>query len=118
MKKGTIMAGIILGAGVGLTSCGGQIKLDYPETKKVDTVDVYFGTQVADPYRWLEDDNSAETAEWVKAQNAVTNDYLSTIPFRGALKEKLTALSNYEKMGTPWKEEGKYYYFKKNIIHR
>lgn len=114
MKKSTIMAGIILGAGASLTSCGGQVKLDYPETKKVDTVDVYFGTQVADPYRWLEDDNSAETAEWVKAQNAVTNDYLSTIPFRGALKEKLTALSNYEKMGTPWKEDGKYYYFKNN----
>lgn len=112
MKKTTIMAGIILGATTGLVGCNGQAKLDYPETKKVDTVDVYFGTQVADPYRWLEDDNSTETAEWVKAQNAVTNDYLETIPFRGELKEKLTALSNYEKMGTPWKEDGKYYFFK------
>ena len=110
------MAGIILGAGAsaGLVGCSGQVKLDYPETKKVDTVDVYFGTQVADPYRWLEDDNSAETAEWVKTQNAVTNSYLEKIPFRAKLKEKLTVLTNYEKMGTPWKEEGKYYYFKNN----
>ena len=116
MKKTEIMAGIILGAGAsaGLVGCSGQIKLDYPETKKVDTVDVYFGTQVADPYRWLEDDNSAETAEWVKAQNAVTDSYLEKIPFRAKLKEKLTALTNYEKMGTPWKEEGMYYYFKNN----
>lgn len=116
MKKTKIMAGIILGAGAsaGLVGCSGQVKLDYPETKKVDTVDVYFGTQVADPYRWLEDDNSAETAEWVKAQNAVTDSYLEKIPFRAKLKEKLTALTNYEKMGTPWKEEGKYYYFKNN----
>ena len=113
-KKTTIMASVILGAGASaaLMGCGGQAKLDYPETKKVDTVDVYFGTEVADPYRWLEDDNSAETAEWVAAQNAVTNAYLEKIPFRGALKEKLTTLSNYEKMGTPWKEDGKYYYFK------
>lgn len=116
MKKTAIMTGIILGAGASacLVGCNGQAKLDYPETKTVDTTDVYFGTQVADPYRWLEDDNSAETAEWVKAQNAVTDSYLEKIPFRNTLKEKLTALSNYEKMGTPWKEEGKYYYLKNN----
>lgn len=116
MKKTVIMAGIILGTGAsaGLVGCNGQVKLDYPETKKVDTVDVYFGTQVADPYRWLEDENSVETAEWVKAQNAITNSYLGQIPFRTKLKEKLTALTNYEKMGTPWKEESKYYYFKNN----
>lgn len=116
MKKTVIMAGVILGAGVsaGLLGCSGQVKLDYPETKKVDTVDVYFGTKVADPYRWLEDDNSIETAEWVKAQNAVTESYLEQIPFRAELKDKLTALTNYEKMGTPWKEDGKYYYFKNN----
>ena len=70
---------------------------------------MYFGKQVADSYRWLEDDNSEETAEWVAAQNAVTNAYFEQIPFRKDLKEKLTALSNYEKMGTPWKEDGKYY---------
>lgn len=116
MKKTVIMAGVILGTGVsaGLLGCSGQAKLDYPETKKVDTVDVYFGTKVADPYRWLEDDNSIETAEWVKSQNAVTESYLEQIPFRTELKDKLTALTNYEKMGTPWKEDGKYYYFKNN----
>lgn len=110
------MAGIILGtsASACLVGCKGQVKLDYPETKTVDTVDVYFGTQVADPYRWLENDNSEETAEWVKAQNAVTDSYLENIPFRGKLKEKLTALVNYEKMGIPWKEEGKYYFYKNN----
>ena len=110
------MASAILGAGASacLAGCSGQAKLEYPATKTVDTVDVYFGTQVADPYRWLEDDNSAETAEWVKAQNEVTNAYLETIPFRNKLKEQLTALSNYEKMGTPWKEDGKYYFYKNN----
>lgn len=113
MKKSIIMAGLVMGASaMSLTSCGGQAKLDYPETKTVDTVDVYFGKQVADSYRWLEDDNSEETAEWVAAQNAVTNAYFEQIPFRKDLKEKLTALSNYEKMGTPWKEDGKYYFFK------
>ena len=113
MKKSIIMAGLVMGAGsMALTSCGGQAKIDYPETKTVDTVDVYFGKQVADSYRWLEDDNSEETAEWVAAQNAVTNAYFEQIPFRKDLKEKLTALSNYEKMGTPWKEDGKYYFFK------
>ena len=114
MKKSIIMAGLIAGASASacLVGCNSQAKLNYPETKMVDTVDVYFGTEVADPYRWLEDDNSAETAEWVDAQNAVTNSYLEQIPFRSKLKEKLTALSNYEKMGTPWKNKGKYYFFK------
>ncbi|MBQ4302811.1 MAG: hypothetical protein II769_06790 [Oscillospiraceae bacterium] len=60
-----------------------------PVTREDDTVDVYFGTEVADPYRWLEDDNSAETAEWVKAQNKVTDHYLKGIPFRGKVLERL-----------------------------
>ena len=89
----------------------GQIK--YPVTKKVDTVNTYFGTKVPDPYRWLEDDNSAETAEWVKAENAVTYDYLSKIPYREKLKERLTKVWNYEKVSAPWKK-GKYYFFSKN----
>lgn len=114
MKKTIFMAGVILSSCAVLTGCDSEAKLNYPDTKTVDTTDVYFDTAVADPYRWLEDDNSEETVEWVKAQNAVTNAYLEEIPFRGALKEKLTALSNYEKMGTPWKEDGKYYFFKNN----
>ncbi|SDK81016.1 prolyl oligopeptidase [Salinimicrobium catena] len=101
-----------------LVSCGDQISknttaLDYPETKKVDTVDTYFGTEVKDPYRWLEDDRSAETETWVKAQNEVTFDYLQKIPFREELENRLSALWNYEKIGAPFKE-GDYIYFAKN----
>ena len=90
-----------------------QPKLDYPETKKVDTVDTYFDVAVADPYRWLEDDRSAETEAWVKTQNEVTFGYLDNIPYREELKERLTKLWNYEKVGSPFKE-GDYTYFYKN----
>ncbi len=87
--------------------------LNYPATKKVDTITNYFGTEVKDPYRWLEDDRSAETAAWVIAQNKVTFDYLSKIPYREALKNRLEKLWNYEKIGAPFKE-GDYHYFYKN----
>ena len=90
-----------------------EIQLNYPETKKVDTVDNYFGTEVKDPYRWLEDDRSEETEEWVKTQNKVTFDYLEQIPFREDLKKRLSDLWNYEKVGSPFKE-GDYTYFYKN----
>ncbi|HLS12333.1 MAG TPA: hypothetical protein VK050_09235, partial [Flavobacteriaceae bacterium] len=73
-------------------------KLDYPETKKGDVVDTYFGEEVADPYRWLEDDRSEETGKWVKAQNEVTFDYLNKIPYRKDLEERLKELWNYEKV--------------------
>ena len=85
----------------------------YPKTKKVDTVTNYFGTQVKDHYRWLEDDMSEETARWVKDQNKTTFSYLENIPFREALKKRLTTLWNYEKVGAPFKE-GDYSYFYKN----
>lgn len=85
----------------------------YPETRKDTTVvDDYSGTKVADPYRWLENDTSAETAKWVKEQNAVTNDYLSHIPFRNALKDRLTQLVNYERYSMPSKKHGRYVYSK------
>ena len=87
--------------------------LNYPTTKKVDTVTNYFGTEVKDPYRWLEDDRSEETAAWVKAENKVTFDYLSKIPYRKGLKNRLEKLWNYEKIGAPFKE-GDYHYFYKN----
>lgn len=87
--------------------------LVYPETKKVDTVDTYFGIEIKDPYRWLEDDRSAETEEWVKEQNKVTFGYLEKIPFRDELKDRLSNLWNYEKVGAPYKE-GNYTYFYKN----
>ena len=89
------------------------IALEYPGTKKVDTVDVYFETEVPDPYRWLEDDMSEETAEWVKAQNKVSFGYLDQIPFRDQLKSRLTELWDYEKVSSPFKE-GNYTYYYKN----
>ena len=82
---------------------------DYPEVRKDSVVDDYYGTQIADPYRWLENDTSAETAAWVKAQNEVTFDYLAQIPYREQIKERLTALWDYEKAGTPFKR-GDYYF--------
>jgi prolyl oligopeptidase len=86
---------------------------NYPVTKKVDTVDVYFGTPVADPYRWLEDDQSAETAQWVTAQNEVTFGYLKHIPFRDAVRQRLGEIQNYERISAPVKH-GDYFYYSKN----
>jgi len=88
-------------------------KLQYPQTRKVDHKDTYHGVEVADPYRWLEDANSPETAEWVGQQNKVTFGYLETIPFRAKMKERLTALYNYPKYSAP-SRRGDYYFFSKN----
>lgn len=90
-----------------------EITVTYPETKTVDTIDTYFGVKVKDPYRWLEDDRSKETEAWVKAQNQTTFGYLDNIPFREELKERLSNLWNYEKVGSPF-IEGDYTYFYKN----
>ena len=87
--------------------------MKYPATKKDNTVDHYFGTEVADPYRWLEDDTSAETAAWVSAENKVTQQYLSQILYRDEIKKKLTEIWNYPKDGAPFKV-GEYYFFTKN----
>ena len=89
------------------------IVLDYPETATVDTVDTYFGKEIADPYRWLEDDMSNETADWVSSQNKTTFGYLDNIPYRGELKGRIEKLWNYEKLTSPFKE-GKYTYYYKN----
>ncbi len=91
----------------------GKKGLEYPVTKKVDHVDDYHGTKVADPYRWLEDMNHKDTATWVEAQNKVTHDYLKTIPFRDKLKARYTELWNYEKYYRPVKR-GNYYFYAKN----
>ena len=88
--------------------------ISYPLTTKNETVDDYFAIKVSDPYRWLEDDKSAETAAWVKEQNKVTYDYLSKIPFRDALKARLEKLWNYEKISAPFKEGDFIYYYKNN----
>src|SRR5262245_54656058 len=87
--------------------------LQYPNTKTVDHVDVYHGTKVADPYRWLEDDTSAETAAWVEAQNKVTFAYLEQIPFRQQLLQRLQSLYNYAKYSAP-SRKGDFYFFRKN----
>ena len=96
-----------------LTAQTDPISVTYPYTKKVDTIDRYFDTEVNDPYRWLEDDRSKETEAWVKAENKVTFDYLNKIPFQAALKNRLEKLWNYEKIGAPF-TEGAYTYFYKN----
>lgn len=89
------------------------MKVNYPETKTIDHTDNYFDSIVSDPYRWLEDDRSTETGEWVKSQNEVSFDYLNKIPFRGAIRERLAKLWDYEKYSAPFKE-GDYTYFYKN----
>jgi prolyl oligopeptidase len=85
--------------------------LTYPETRQDKTVvDTYHGTQVADPFRWLEDDNSEETKAWVKAQNEVTFDYLHKLPKRDGLRARLEKLWNYERVGAPFEEGGRWFF--------
>jgi prolyl oligopeptidase len=88
-------------------------KLTYPKSQKVDQVDDYFGTKIKDPYRWLEDDNSPETKAWVIEENKVTSDYLSKIPFRESIKNRITELNNYPKYSAPFRV-GEYFFFYKN----
>ncbi|MFY9618537.1 MAG: prolyl oligopeptidase family serine peptidase [Pyrinomonadaceae bacterium] len=92
---------------------GASSPLKYPETKTVETVDEYFGTKVADPYRWLENNDSPEVAAWVEAQNKVTFAYLDQIPFRSAVKDRLTKLFNYPKYGAP-QRRGEWFISSKN----
>jgi prolyl oligopeptidase len=92
---------------------GGGAPIKYPETKKGDVVDDYFGTKVPDPYRWLEDDRSPEVAAWVEAQNKVTFAYLDQIPYRTAIKDRLMKLYNYPKYGAPTRR-GEWFFSTKN----
>ena len=111
MKKlHVLLAGIAL---FSIIACRQQIKVTYPETAKVDTVEDYFGTSIADPYRWLENDTSAETEAWVIEENAVTDAYLAQIPFREKVRERLEQIWDYPKFGVPFRE-GNYYFFFKN----
>lgn len=119
MKKTTILALFALVA----LGCNEKVQkedkkemkeaLSYPETKKVDTTDTYFGTEIKDPYRWLEDDHSDETKDWVTAENKVTFDYLDKISYRKDLENRLKELWDYERIGTPFKR-GDYIYYYKN----
>lgn len=108
-----LQIGLIFCLSMPIIAQNNKMEIKYPETRKDNTIDTYFGEKVADPYRWLEDDLSAETEAWVKSQNKVTFDYLSQIPYREDIKKRLTELWNYEKFTAPFKE-GDYYYFYKN----
>ncbi len=90
-----------------------NMPLKYPTTKTVDTVDTYFGTKVADPYRWLEDDRSKETEAWVKAENKLTFDYLNQLPGKKEVAQRLSDLYNYPRVSAPHKV-GDYFFFSKN----
>ena len=95
-----------------MTACNTQPKLNYPDAVREEVTETYFGTEVAEPYRWLENDTSAATEAWVIAQNELTYSYLDHIEFRPALKERLTKIYDYPKYGSPFKKNGKYYFFK------
>lgn len=109
--KNTLLALAIAGS----INAQAQMKdIKYPQTRKDNTTDNYFGNNVPDPYRWLEDDRSAETAAWVKSENEITNTYLAQIPFRDAIKKRLEQLWNYERISAPFTEGSFTYYFKNN----
>lgn len=116
MKKITvflIMVGLLAVACQTEKAVAPKPTVNYPTTKKIEHVDTYHGIEVADPYRWLEDDRSEETGAWVKAQNEVTFGYLSSIPFKDELQNRIEKLNDYEKVSAPFKE-GAYEYFYKN----
>ena len=108
MKKKLIVMTMTAFAATGVSAQA----LHYPKAEKDGTVDEYFGVKVADPYRWLENDTSQQTAAWVEAENKVTNAYLQKIPFREKLLSRMTELVNYEKISAPRKRHGKWYFFR------
>ena len=89
-------------------------KLSYPQTKKIEHVDTYFGTKISDPYQWMEDQNAQDVADWVKEENKVTFSYLDKIPFRNSIKERLTKIWNYPKYTVPFKEGNMWFSYKNN----
>ncbi len=112
MKASYLIPALVL-APLALESCGsaGKGKITYPQAPQDSTVDVYFGMEVADPYRPLENDTAAATLAWVEAENKITQDYLAAIPFRDDLRKRLTVLNNYKKIGLPWLgNDGNTYY--------
>jgi prolyl oligopeptidase len=108
IMKTRIFSLLLVGA-----SLHAMAQLSYPKTRKVDQIDQYHGVSVADPYRWLEDDNSADTKAWVKAQNEVSFGYLEKLPMRETFKKRIEVLSNYEKLSAPTRR-GEWFYFYKN----
>jgi prolyl oligopeptidase len=111
LKRAALAAAVLVAHGAMAQTCNvAGHGLAYPVTRTVDQSDDYHGVKVADPYRWLEDANSAETHDWVVAQNQLTQGYLSQIPGREAIKARLTKLWNYERFSVPFKEGGRYFY--------
>ena len=113
MRHLTLVASMLAMLGthaVAQTCPAGAPAMTYPVTQKGSQQDIYHGTTIADPYRWLEDANSAETKAWVDAENQVTQAYLAQIPERETIKQRLTKLWNYERYGVPYKESGRYFY--------
>jgi prolyl oligopeptidase len=110
MKPISLATAMLVAAGA--TAQMKEIK--YPETRKDATVDTYFGTTVPDPYRWLEDDRSAETAAWVKSENEFTFNYLDQIPYRNTIKARMEKLWNYERISAPFREGDFVYYYRNN----
>lgn len=114
MKNSITAAALLCGLTMNAQNTKSSGKIKYPETKKIEHTDTYFDTKVNDPYRWLEDDRSAETGAWVKAQNDVTYGYLKQIPYREVIKARMEKLWNYEKISAPFKEGNYTYYYKNN----
>ena len=110
MQQNLIAAAAIAALQLHATSALAQVH--YPPTPKDNTVDEYFGVSVADPYRWLENDTSRATAEWVEAENRVTRNYLDRIPMRGNILKRLKETANYEKIGLPFENNGKWYVYR------
>ena len=113
----TLIVSVVVAAGFALGQvpqlfAGADKPLVYPKARKCDQVDEYHGVKVPDPYRWLEDPDSAESRAWIEAENRVTFGYLEQIPERPWIKERLTRLWDYERYGLPYKEGGRYFYSK------
>jgi prolyl oligopeptidase len=110
LRPGIFLAALLLIAAASLTAQTDGTRLDYPKAKTVDQVDDYHGVKVADPYRWLEDADSDDTKAWVEAENKLTFSYLDQIPYRGAIRDRMTKLWNYERFAVPQQQGGRYFF--------
>ncbi len=108
-RSGRVIGGVLIAL---LSSCTSTVLVKYPFARRGDVVDIYHGTKLGDPYRWLEDLDSEETRAWIEAENRHTFDYLEQIPDREKIGNRLTRLWNYEKYGIPFKEGGRYFFTK------
>lgn len=112
--ESALLIGLGMATALGTLGCTTMKRTNYPQTRKVDQVDSYHGRQVSDPYRWLEDDRSADTLAWVESQNRVTFDFLGGIPERDGIRSRLTQLWNYERHGIPYHQGGRYFFTRNN----